>query len=343
MKRYSRFLDQLLKMLNLHQIKKSTPLVVGCSGGVDSIALSCGLAKLGFRPQLIYIDHGQRNDTKKDQKVVYLLGKKFGLEVFVEKLKVKKNASENELRTLRYQKLFSYVPENGFLLTAHHADDQLETYLFRLLRGAHPQTISGISEIQENKLFRPLLGVFKTEILEFAKKEKLKWNEDSTNKSKKYARNRIRNELIPLLEELRSNSSRHLLEFFVELKQMQLKEEKKVAPGAEKNVDKIKSALKSSGFEIKKLEFFSFKKAVDSLLEEPECFTSTSVKKGSCRARTTKGQWTSVKNLVMQRKLTRNGEIKRIEFPGGHELLFEKEFLYWVKKGSKMCYSKGES
>lgn len=126
--------------------------------------------------------------------------KKFDTLTYVSKNKVSIQVGARELRYNWFRKLMN---EKGyeFLLTAHHADDTLETFLINLSRGTGIDGLSGIPARRDN-ILRPLLAFNREEIREYALKNKLAWREDQTNTDTKYLRNKIRKEIVPLLKEL---------------------------------------------------------------------------------------------------------------------------------------------
>jgi len=106
-------------------------------------------------------------------------------------------------RELRYQWFSELLKTKGYdyILTAHHADDSLETFLINLSRGTGIDGLSGIPEVNE-QVIRPLLPFSQEEIVEYATSESIEWREDSSNASSKYLRNKIRHQIVPILKEL---------------------------------------------------------------------------------------------------------------------------------------------
>ena len=106
-------------------------------------------------------------------------------------------------RELRYQWFDELLKTKGYdyILTAHHADDSLETFLINLSRGTGIDGLSGIPEVNE-QVVRPLLPFSQEEILGYSNSENIKWREDSSNESTKYLRNKIRHQIVPILKEL---------------------------------------------------------------------------------------------------------------------------------------------
>ena len=137
------------------------------------------------------------------------LAKKLNVELFVENFDTEQYARDNSLsiqmaaRDLRYEwfEELRLKHQCDFILTAHHANDSLETFFINLIRGTGLEGLSGINA-DSNYIIRPLLNFSRKEILAYAEENKISWREDSTNASTKYLRNKIRHELVPVLEEI---------------------------------------------------------------------------------------------------------------------------------------------
>jgi tRNA(Ile)-lysidine synthase len=127
----------------------------------------------------------------------------FDTEAFAKDYKLSTQIAARELRySWFYEQL--ETQQGDYLLTAHHADDNLETFLINLSRGTGLGGLTGIPA-QNDRIIRPLLPFSRKEIEEYAKENQLTWREDSSNASDKYVRNKIRHHLIPLLKELNPN------------------------------------------------------------------------------------------------------------------------------------------
>ncbi|MGB9873767.1 MAG: tRNA lysidine(34) synthetase TilS [Hydrogenobacter sp.] len=229
--------QQLLRKVITLQRKKrllpeNTSLLVAFSGGMDSVALTLALIELKSffklkRLALAHINHGIREESDRDEEFAVEFAKRKGLEIFVERLKIKKMAQESKenlealARELRYKALRSIKDREGFdlIATAHHLNDLVETIILWLIRGSGLEGLTGFDEKLED-LVRPLYWVTKEEIRAFVLSRKESWVEDSTNYDIRYARNRIRHRVVPELKHINP----HLEASFLRLRNI-LKEE----------------------------------------------------------------------------------------------------------------------
>ena len=197
-----KFIDHIER--NLPFLKEGK-LLIACSGGLDSIVLTNLCVVHKFDIALAHCNFSLRGrESDDDEEFVIDLAKKNSVPVFSETFDTKSYAKDNKLSTqmaareLRYRwfeeilKDFKY----DYLLTAHHADDDLETFLINLSRGTGLRGLSGISTIN-NKVVRPLLPFDRNSVLKYAKKNDLYWREDSSNAKTDYLRNNLRLNVIP--------------------------------------------------------------------------------------------------------------------------------------------------
>ena len=201
----------------LKEIKKYVPqgsfVVIACSGGADSVALTDAVRQLGgecgYKIAVMHVEHGLRGEEAlRDAAFTEKFCAKRGLTFACRHIKAGEYAQtqglsiEDAARRLRYRELWQYVDELGadFLLTAHHADDQAETVLMQLLRGSGTAGLGGM-QVQSGRLVRPLLFVRRSEIEAYCEARGLDYCTDSTNSDLHYTRNRIRKELLPYLEQ----------------------------------------------------------------------------------------------------------------------------------------------
>lgn len=188
-------------------------ILIATSGGIDSMVL-CHLFHLAnLKFGIAHCNYQLRGeDSDLDAELVAKIAYKYEVPFFEIKFETKKFAEEKKesiqliARNLRYDWLENIQVENNyqFIATAHHLNDSVETFLYNFSKGSGLRGLHGIPEIN-GKIIRPLLFASKSEITAFAKKEKLEFREDASNAENKYARNKIRNKVIPILKELNPN------------------------------------------------------------------------------------------------------------------------------------------
>ncbi|MES2410476.1 MAG: tRNA lysidine(34) synthetase TilS [Bacteroidota bacterium] len=189
---------------------KGKKLLLATSGGIDSMVLLhlCHQLKLDIRAA--HCNFQLRGDeSDEDEKFVKSECEKLDVLLFVNHFDTKKFAEKHKLsiqvvaRNLRYEWFNTLLINNDYdyILTAHHMDDSLETFLINFTRGSGLDGLTGIPQ-QNGNIVRPLLPFSRNEIETFAKENNLKWREDSTNASDKYLRNKLRHNVIPVLKEL---------------------------------------------------------------------------------------------------------------------------------------------
>jgi len=188
------------------KLKKNSHLLIGMSGGIDSVVLGHALSQLRsiypFDLTFIYVDHQLHPESKKWATTVKRLAKKLSIEYIYEKVTIDQDLKlgiEGAARKHRYQAFQKH--QQDILVLAQHEDDQLETLLLQLARGAGSKGLSCMPEYHEKlKIWRPLLGVSKNQIHGYQQEHKLKFIEDSSNSDNKYDRNYLRNKVIPLIK-----------------------------------------------------------------------------------------------------------------------------------------------
>jgi tRNA(Ile)-lysidine synthase len=163
---------------------------------------------------LIYFDHGLRlkSEIGKEKDLIKKVAKEYSLKFFIESLAVKKIAKqekksiETTARDLRKAALIKKAKELGakFVLTAHHLDDSLETLILRLIRGAKSNLFQfdAVKEFDGIYFVKPLLSFTKKEILNYLSTNKIDYLVDQTNQETVFVRNKIRNKIVPILEEI---------------------------------------------------------------------------------------------------------------------------------------------
>lgn len=186
--------------------KKGDRLVLGVSGGPDSACLLDILAKLapksGLELLIAHVNYGLRGkDSDRDEKFVRKLAEKYGIKIELLNHKTEGKTDENTLRDVRYAFFEKVRKENKFDLVAvaHSQDDQAETVLLHLIRGAGMKGLSGM-RAKNDRVIRPLLETSRKEILEYLQINALTCRTDKTNRADLFLRNKIRNQLIPYIE-----------------------------------------------------------------------------------------------------------------------------------------------
>ncbi len=188
-------------------------VLVALSGGMDSVVLLHLLRACGVRVSAAHFDHAMRPGSDADARWVRGLCRAWGVPL-VEGVAAEALRTEDGARRARYRFLRRAQGESGatHLATAHHADDQAETVLFRVLRGTGVAGLAGIPETGEGGLVRPLLPFWRAELRSYARENGVRWRADPTNRASGPARNRIRNDLIPRIEkELAPGARRSLV------------------------------------------------------------------------------------------------------------------------------------
>lgn len=218
MSSFQRLLDGTVRCLSRYESAiAERPLLAAVSGGVDSTALLMALVRLRDEGRLFlplhvaHIDHGVRPDSREAARKVVDLCDRLDVPVAVRSLpRTDAHVGERQLRDGRYAALteLAHAVGAGALVTAHHADDNLETVLFRMMRGTGPRGLAGIPEARwvdpsrRLLLLRPFLrsrrSTLETALEELGQREVAP---DATNADLRYARNRIRHETMPQLRE----------------------------------------------------------------------------------------------------------------------------------------------
>lgn len=191
--------DQVL--IFLEQYRNQT-IYIGCSGGVDSMALTHFLHVHQFQIHLLHVNYHQRgSESDADMELVKAVAKTYGIPCSVKHYtnQLKGNFQENA-RTFRYAFFKEMAAQNdGIIALAHHSDDQVETFFLQLMRQSGIPGLSCMPEKREN-IIRPFLHLSKEELYQYAKQNALIWREDLSNQSTRYVRNTWRLKYIPLME-----------------------------------------------------------------------------------------------------------------------------------------------
>lgn len=201
---------QTIKKYNL--IEKGDSIVIGVSGGPDSICLLNVLnelkEELDFKIFVAHINHMIRKEADEETEYVKEFCKNIGVECFVKKINVVKIAKESKMgteeagRKIRYN-FFEEVLKNtnsNKIATAHNNNDKVETIIMNILRGSGISGLKGLDPIRENKFIKPLIEVSREEIETYCEENKLNPKIDKSNSENIYTRNKVRNTVIPYIK-----------------------------------------------------------------------------------------------------------------------------------------------
>lgn len=189
--------------------KTRTKLLLGISGGVDSVVLATLLSEK-YDLSLAHCNFKLRGkESDEDEKFCLKLAKKLNVPIYVRKFNTAQFSKKEGIsiqmaaRQLRYDWFEELLKKHklDLIVTAHHANDQAETFFINLIRGCGIKGLKGM-ESKNGRIVRPLLEISKKEILSFAEKKKISYREDSSNSNDKYDRNFIRLQIIPLFKKL---------------------------------------------------------------------------------------------------------------------------------------------
>jgi tRNA(Ile)-lysidine synthase len=193
-------------------VRRGSPILVGLSGGADSVALTCALLnlreRLSLRVVAAHLNHQIRGDeADRDEDFVRSMCARLGIELIVERAdgldaSISSANLEERARDAR-REFLSRVADNvqaDFVALGHHRDDQAETVLMRLMRGAGAAGMAAMAERRPDRLIRPMLSLSRAEIREYLDARAIPFVEDSSNSSRDILRNRIRADLLPMLE-----------------------------------------------------------------------------------------------------------------------------------------------
>ena len=203
--------NQLLKYFNEnHLLDRDSKIILAISGGIDSICLAHLLIKLEYKVVFAHCNFKLRGkESDEDLEFVKNLALNYNIPFYHCSFKTKEYSTQNKIsiqmaaRDLRY-KWFENLRQEisaDYVAVAHNLDDRVETFFINILKGTGIRgTIS--MKFKNDYVIRPLIFASRGEIVDYVKKNKLIYREDSSNSSEKYLRNKIRHKLIPLLKEI---------------------------------------------------------------------------------------------------------------------------------------------
>ena len=199
---------------------KEDVLLLAISGGPDSVCLFFILKELGYKIEIAHCNFNLRDEESNNEECFVIeLAKKYNIPIYVKSFETQKYAAKNKIsiqmasRELRYQ-WFEYLLEKNnldFLITAHHRDDNIETFLINLIRGTGINGLSGIKPKNKN-IIRPFIEINKDEIIQYLDRNNIIYCKDSSNLNVKYLRNKVRNHLIPILKEINPSIQKTILD-----------------------------------------------------------------------------------------------------------------------------------
>ena len=209
-------------------IKKNEKILIAFSGGPDSVFLYNLLNFLKeeylLEISLVYINHNLRKDVEDDLKFVKNFSEENEVPLYIESVDVRKYATDNKksielsARELRYEAVEKVLQNINYdkIATGHNLDDNIETFIFRLLRGTSLKGLKGIPEKREN-IIRPILQFEKKEILNCLQENKKNYIIDYTNNENDYTRNYIRNQIFPMFVNINPNFRNKINELINEI------------------------------------------------------------------------------------------------------------------------------
>ncbi|PQJ79684.1 tRNA lysidine(34) synthetase TilS [Polaribacter porphyrae] len=318
-------LQKFTKHININfPFLKDASLLMTISGGLDSVVLTHLLNTLNFDVSLAHCNFKLREkESDLDEKFAIKLSQKSCNQIFTKKFDTNQFAIKNKLSTqiaareLRYSWFQVLAAKHNFdyILTAHHADDNLETFLINLTRGTGLEGFTGIPTKNEN-IIRPLLPFSRDEILAYATKNNLTWREDASNASTKYIRNKIRHQVLPILKEINPSL---LSSFSKTLNHLQ--ESKKIV---EDRINEVSSEILQSENGIIKFDIAKL-----TSLSNPKAYLYQLLKKYNFT------EWNDVVNLL-------DAESGKYVISSSHQLIKDRDFLL-LSKNKDVTLSKVES
>lgn len=240
-----KIVKQTIQKYNL--IKEKEKIVVGVSGGPDSLSLLHVLYELGYDVYVAHINHGLRETANDDEEFVKFFCQVRNIPCFVKHIQLKEALKQDATlkgmsleeagREIRYRFFREVAEENHCqkIATAHHANDNVETVLMNLIRGSGLSGLKGI-EPQRDEIIRPLIEVPREMIEVYCTENHLEPRRDETNDETIYTRNKIRLELIPYLEK---NINSNVLQNITRMSEIIREEEHFISGQVEESYQKV--------------------------------------------------------------------------------------------------------
>ena len=212
-------LDQFQLYINRYNlIVEGEKVILALSGGIDSMVLADLLLKTKVEFVAAHCNfHLRSEESDGDEQFVYKFAERHGIQCFVKHFDTEQYAAEQGIsiemaaRDLRYAWFEQLRQQLGYdkIAVAHHADDQSETFFINLLRGAGLRGLKGMLP-QNGAVIRPMLWASREQIRQYALDNQITWREDHTNAESVYLRNKIRNQLLPVFDELQPEARQGL-------------------------------------------------------------------------------------------------------------------------------------
>lgn len=229
--------EKIKEIKNRNLISENDKILIAFSGGPDSMFLYYILKTLqkeyNLKISLIYINHNLRDDVDNDIKIVTKFAKENDVKLYIKNIDVKKYAKENKksielaARELRYEIINKTLIEIEYnkIATGHNLDDNVETLIFRLIRGTSTKGLKGIP-IKRGNIIRPILHFEKNEIIKFLNEKNIEYVNDYTNLENDYTRNYIRNKIFPMFSNINLNFKVKINELIEEMNYDKISENK---------------------------------------------------------------------------------------------------------------------
>ena len=320
---YKKFEDNIIKY---NMINYNDKVIAAVSGGADSVFLLHNLRELKNKYNLdiivAHVNHGVRDTAKRDEDFVISLAKSMGLRSEVLHINMDEYARENKMsseeagRLLRYDFFRSLAGKNAKIFLAHNANDQAETVLFRIIRGTGIEGLCAMNYIDKD-LYRPMLNIKRSEIEDFIFNNGLSFVQDETNFKDIYARNKIRLNVIPYIEE---NFNENFTDSLIRLSEISKKNYNFVKLNVQK---KFKDNYKDN-----KLNISNIKNLDDYILSE--------VIREFLRLELNTLEGISQKNINDIIDLIKKSVNSKINLPGDINIILSYDNLYLAKEIDKI-------
>ena len=362
-----KILKRTMEIIEKKLISNGDKILIAFSGGPDSIFLYNFLKFLKSRIlieiSLVYVNHNLRIDVENDLKFVKKFAAENNVDCYIQSVDVKKYSKENKksvelaARELRYEAIEKVRKKIGYnkIATGHNMDDNVETFVFRILRGTSITGLKGIPEVREN-IVRPILGFEKSEILCFLKSQNREYLVDYTNNENDYTRNFIRNKIFPFFERINPNFKRKVESLIVEINERNFAGLEKFEN--EKNLEKENfKILKKNGVNQKDELSFLLKKNNVQISREKidQIFKSFFTKSGELRNAGTKEFYLG-ENKILQNvygelriiEITNKNKIKNLKsnkigiLSDKNIILKENQSIKWYNYKITLCENIGD-